>query len=441
MGGRVGANPNGGDGTLVITGRQRIGSGPGSGSLARVVAIVAVVCVVGCSATDAPSLASSSPSATTSGSTIVAPGCTPGPPSPGTAVPSPTGASAVLDTPGSAIVAVGAGPFASASTPDGHWVFVSTVTGIAVVDLSGATPALHQSLKLRQVAAGIAVTADGTTIVAGTSGGMVLLDAHAAEQGPPGVDPIEIPTPAAIDVAVTPDGHTGFGLSETDSTVTVVDLDQARQGHAAAALKGTIPVGNTPAGMTLTPDGRDLLVAAQYTTEADRVTPSVPAGRLFVIDVATARADPARAVIASAAAGCTPVRVVVDDRGMSWVTARGSNAVVAIDTATVMDNADLSRHAVVAVGPAPVGVAAISAHRLVVANSDRFSQNDAPGSLTVIDTDAALAGRPSTLTTLPAGRFPRGVTTSSDQRHIIVTNYDDGTVAIIRTDTIPTKSP
>ena len=86
----------------------------------------------------------------------------------------------------------------------------------------------------------------------------------------------------------------------------------------------------------------------------------------------------------------------------------------------------------VAVGATPVGVAFLpSGSHAVVANSNRYaSDRDAPQTLSVVDTAAALAGRPALLGTVPAGAFPREVL-AVDDRTLLVTNVYSRTLQTV----------
>lgn len=106
------------------------------------------------------------------------------------------------------------------------------------------------------------------------------------------------------------------------------------------------------------------------------------------MDVARARIDPARSVVARVPVGCNPVRLVTSpDGGTAWITTRGDHAVVAGDTNKLLTD---SEHAIVArirVGTSPVGVIVVDGGRRVIAtNSNRFA-GDANNrqSLNVVD--------------------------------------------------------
>jgi DNA-binding beta-propeller fold protein YncE len=91
------------------------------------------------------------------------------------------------------------------------------------------------------------------------------------------------------------------------------------------------------------------------------------------------------------------VRVVTSADGkVVWVTARGSDAVLAFSAAALRTDPGHALLARVQVGEAPVGLALSGdGQRLVVANSDRFSAKGATANLAVVNVRAALAGERS----------------------------------------------
>lgn len=192
---------------------------------------------------------------------------------------------------------------------------------------------------------------------------------------------------------------------------------------------GQVPVGLAPAGMTLSPDGRLLYVTSEGPEVSGGLGP-VPYGLLQVISVAKAETDPAAARVAQVRAGCEPVRVQLSDGGaLAWVTARGSNALLAFDTARLATDPSHALQAVVGVGMAPVGVLITGNGRYALtADSARFTAPGEPQVVSVIDTAAALAGRKALIGTVPAGAFPREFAYDPVTHKAVLTNFDSGTV-------------
>jgi hypothetical protein len=89
------------------------------------------------------------------------------------------------------------------------------------------------------------------------------------------------------------------------------------------------------------------------------------------------------------------------------------------------------------VGEAPVGLALTSnGSRLIVADSNRFLAPGRSASLAVIDTAAALSGRPALLGYLPSGRFPRDIS-GADGGQLLVANYLSGQLETVQSADLP----
>jgi DNA-binding beta-propeller fold protein YncE len=140
---------------------------------------------------------------------------------------------------------------------------------------------------------------------------------------------------APFGVSITPDGRFAFVSLEDSGTEAVYNLRAAAASNfRTSGYIGSVPVGIAPVGLALLPNGH-WLYATSEAGNAETVT-----GTLSVIRVATAEHDPAHAVVATAAAKCSPVRAAVSaDGGTVWVTARGS------------DNDPTPPHGVSGVGP------------------------------------------------------------------------------------------
>jgi len=159
----------------------------------------------------------------------------------------------------------------------------------------------------------------------------------------------------------------------------------------------------------------------------------LPVGTLTVVDVQRAEHDPSHALRSRVLAGCSPVRVVLSSSGnLAWVTARGSNTVLAFDTARLLHDPNHALLATTAVGSAPVGAILLDHDRLlVVANSNRFANDQTPQTITLLDTQQVLAGHRAVLGTLRVGIFPRELDVSPDGQSLLLTNYGSNTLSII----------
>jgi DNA-binding beta-propeller fold protein YncE len=179
---------------------------------------------------------------------------------------------------------------------------------------------------------------------------------------------------------------------------------------------GDIRLGINPIGMTVSRDGQWLYVTTQKRTRTS------DQGTLTMISVPRAETDPARAVQATVLAGCDPGRVITTAGGATvWVTARASNALLAFSAARLRTDPGRALIAKVEVGAAPIGLTALNGgSRILVANSGRLGTGRP--SLGVIDTAAALSGRPAVLGLIQAGLLPREFAVEPGGRTALVTN-------------------
>jgi len=143
--------------------------------------------------------------------------------------------------------------------------------------------------------------------------------------------------------------------------------------------------------------------------------------------------------VARVAAGCSPVRVITSaDGSVVFVTARGSDALLAFSAARLQTDSAHALLADVLVGEAPVGLALARAGALlVVADSDRFATGLPVSNLAVVDVADALAGRPALVGYLPAGQFPRDVAASGNGSLVLVANYASGSVEAVTAAALP----
>jgi DNA-binding beta-propeller fold protein YncE len=265
---------------------------------------------------------------------------------------------------------------------------------------------------------GMTTDRDGRYLLAANgAGGLIVIQADELAAGAPNplVLLIESPSAGSMQVALDPDDRFAYVTDEDSSTLSVFDFERSLRSPAPQArLVGLVRMPAAPVGLAQTSDGEHLLVTSQGSGDS---------GTLSVLRAHDAAFDPARAVVASVPAGCQPVRVaVVSD--MAWVTARGSNSVLAFDLERLIAGAARPLRAAIRVGAAPVGLALLDRGATVVtANSNRYGQDAAqPQTLSVIDADAALKGRKALVGSIPAGAFPRELASLPDGRSLLVTN-------------------
>jgi DNA-binding beta-propeller fold protein YncE len=335
-------------------------------------------------------------------------------------------------------------PFGVAVTSGGRWGFASLGAALGVLRLFADRPArLVHWINLPEFTSGAALTPDGRYLLLAAGAGAVVVSVSAAERGSQQAVLGELSAPrpggpiaqSAIEVAVSVDGRYAFVSLEYADQVAVFDLAAAvadgfgrKDGYV-----GAIPTQVATVGLAVSPDGRWLYV----TSEGENRDTDV--GTLEVVSVAKAESDPAASVLDRVTAGCIPVRVVTSaDGSVVWVTARGSDALLAFSADRLRTDPTHALLADVRVGEAPVGLAlAKRGSVVVVADSDRFSTTGKTASLAVVDVRNALAHRPALLGYLPAGQFPRDMATSPDGSTVLVANYDSGQVETVNAAALP----
>jgi DNA-binding beta-propeller fold protein YncE len=334
------------------------------------------------------------------------------------------------------------GPFGVVTSLDGRYVFVSGSSGLAVYTVgeaeAGHIPhlSLVRTVPVQGEALGDALTPDGLYLLVAIGDGAAVFDVAKLEHGGGGAlaGTLRQRGSEGIEVAVSPDGRYAFVSFEDSSDVGVFDLRLALQsGFSARGVAiGAVRVGLAPVGMAVSADGKWLYVTSEEDSSVGASSAhgvDCGAGSLSVIALASAERHPATTGRIVAPAGQTPVRVVLADGGaVAWVTARGSDALLAFSTArlTSASKGHVTTGALVAVVPvgvAPVGVIVVLGGQfVVVADSNRFF-GSGPQWLSVVDVRAALEGRSSLVGKIRAGSFPRQLAESPDGSTLYITNF------------------
>ncbi len=270
-------------------------------------------------------------------------------------------------------------------------------------------------------ASGMAVTHDGQLLLVAAETATAVVSVRGLEDG--ARDPVEgVLVDAGVgqtEVAVTPDGRYAFVSDEDSGGLSVFDLALARErGFGAPGVAvGIIKLANGPVGIAISPNG-----ALVYVTTLGGYGPR---GKLWVINAGAAeRGAGQSAILGDSYAGCQPVRVVLSpDGSLAWVTALQSDALLAFQTSRVLSDPAAALRAVVRVGAEPVGLVLLDRGQLlVVGDSDRYGI--AGGSaISLISASDALAGRPATLGSLPAGQFPRDLSYDTGVGVVLVPNF------------------
>jgi len=360
------------------------------------------------------------------GGALTAPGCTKA-----------VATAKTLPKVGQSSVALPGKPFAVAVTPDNQWTFVTLGKSVAVLQ-NGASlaPALVRTIAV-PAPKGEALTHDGRYLLVATGSGARVIDAVRAEQGSPDTVVGTLASRAgtgAVQVTVSPDDRFAFVTLEKSRAMVVFNLRKAlASGFGPADVVGSVRLGVQPTGLRVSSDGRWLYVTSQMRK------PGSGEGTLSVLDLRRAETRPATSVKATVTAGCSPVRAISsDDASVVWVTARDSNAVLAFSAAKLVHDPAHALMAWLKVGAAPIGLTFVNrGKRIVVADSNLFGSKSANANLAVIDTSAALAGRPALLGLLKTGDVPRQFTVEPHSKTLFVTNYGSGQLQAVAIADLP----
>ena len=380
------------------------------------------------------------------------------------------------------MLSTGGSPFGVAVTPDGRYGFAAVQgggTGGSVIDVlrmaktASGQPVLVRSIPVAGQPLGETITPDGKYLLAADGSGAVVISVARAESGAASAVLGTLAAPSgsgtgqgalsasAIEVATSRDGRYAFVTLEYDQRAAVFNLaDAVSRGFGSADFVGSIPLGQAAVGLAVSPGGRWLYATSEVAAPAQHpvgirasaggpalsasqaasagIEPNEPAGTLTLIDLQRAETDPAHSVVATADAGCQPVRVVTAANGtQAWVTARASDDVLCFAAARLVTDPSHALVAVVRVGEAPVGLTAVRDGALVVvADSNRFGALGAHADLTVINVADALDGRPAIVGDIPAGLFPRDMTAAPNGT-VLVSNFSSGQLEAVDTATIP----
>jgi hypothetical protein len=319
-------------------------------------------------------------------------------------------------------------PFGVVTTLDGRWSFVSLGDSIGVLSNRAFLPQLVREIPVSGTSTGEALSPNGKLLIAADGGsGAVVIDVGRAERGVSGAIVATLSSPrgaGAVEVAVTPDGHYAFVTLEKSQDVAVFDLRTLPR-RAGAAFVGDVALAAAPVGIAISPDGDWLYATSEGGARRD--------GLLYVIDPARAERDPRRSVVSRVAAGCSPVRVITSrDGAVVWVTARGSNELLAFSAAALRADPRKALIAKTYVGPAPVGLILVDGGRfIVVADSNRSGPRNANGDLRVLNTAAMLTGRAAVRARFAAAAFPRALALEPSGTTLLVTDYGSGQIQAI----------
>jgi DNA-binding beta-propeller fold protein YncE len=199
-------------------------------------------------------------------------------------------------------------------------------------------------------------------------------------------------------------------------------------GFGQSGFVGMVPLGQAPIGIAQSPNGRWLYVTTENT-----------AGKLYVLSMSRAETDPKNAVVQTAAAGCSPARVIVSADGSDvWVTDRDSNALVAFSAAKLLTNPSESLIARVNVGQTPIGLTFIKGGSEIMVADSNLKDVTGANTLALISIRRALAGqRAALLGFVPIGHVPREVVLEPGGKTVLVTENGSGQLQAIDVGSLP----
>ena len=326
---------------------------------------------------------------------------------------------------------------------------------LGVLNTSTFPPSLIRQIPLPAAyssvagAFGLALTNHGRHILVSIGPGLVVVDSARAIAGRPdavvgtlnGTTRNQMPGDEAIEVTATLDHKYAFVSQEYGPKLGIspgnVDVFKLHKPTSNGSVFGTaigyLSLGDLVVGTALSPNGSILYAVSE------RISLNSTQGSLSVIDVKTLETNPTKALLSNVTSGCGPVRVLVSSDGKTvWVTARESNHLLAFDSAKLVSNPGEALLASVQVGTSPVGLTfARNESRILTADSKRFNYTNTTTGLSVVDVNAALAGKDAVLGRVPTGLFPREFAVSADGSVILVGDYGSKEVQAVDVATLP----
>jgi DNA-binding beta-propeller fold protein YncE len=330
------------------------------------------------------------------------------------------------------LVTIGGRPFDAVVS--GRFGFVTSSTGLAVMDTANFVPRLIRTVPL-QTANGEALTPDQKYLLVAGDGGVNVFRVSDLKQGSAAwVGQLNSPDGSdAIEVVPSPNGRFAFATLKHSGQVAVFNLHQAltRGFGLSSNLVRTISVGDNPIGIAVSTDKRYLYVAQQGL--ADSVGASGQ-GSLVILDMAQAEKKSApRPIVHKVDAGCGPARVLPAADGTHvWVTVGAGNALLAYSAAQLISDPGHALIARVALGQAPLGMAMVNnGKRMVIADSNRSGVPGSASSLAVVDVSKALARQPALIGLIKSGTTPRELALEPNGITLLVTNTDSRQVQAV----------
>jgi serine/threonine-protein kinase len=347
----------------------------------------------------------------------------------------------------STLTTTGGQPFGVVTTSNGDFSFAALGNSVAVLSNSGSSPGpkLLRTFPVSGAQKGLTLTHDGLLLLAATNSGAAVINVAAAEQGNPNPVVGTLTSNSggqAVEVAISADDKFAFVTLQAGAGMVVFDLHKAlaTQTFGSSDVVGKVPLGQQPVGMAMSLDGRSLYVTSMTSKVFANLDTATGAGTLSLVDVHQAETDPAHAVLATTAAGCNPVRVVLSANGRQlWVTSRESDALLGFSAAALRSKAAHPLNARVAVGAAPIGLALVKGgSQILVANTSLHAAQPGTGAtVAVISTSAALSGSGKALLGTFATGLGREFALTPDGRTALMPDNNNGRIRAIDLTTLP----
>jgi hypothetical protein len=332
-------------------------------------------------------------------------------------------------------IAIGGSPFGIAITPDGKYSFVPTGNDVVVLnnDSGSSAPTPVVTIPASGAKKDDAITGDGKYVLVAANSGAYVISAATAEAGNANAVLGTLTSPGgsgAVGVSISPNGDFAFITLQNSAEMAVFNLQKSvAGGYGRTGFVGMVPLGQSPIGIAQSPNGRWMYV----TTENS-------AGKLYVLSISRAETDPKDAVVQTAAAGCSPARVIVSADGkVLWVTARDSNALVAFSAAKLLTKPSESLIARVNVGQTPIGLTFIKGGSEIMVTDSNLKNVAGADTLALISTQRALAGqnRGALLGFVPTGHVPREAELELGGQTLLVTENASGQLQAINVGSLP----
>jgi DNA-binding beta-propeller fold protein YncE len=318
---------------------------------------------------------------------------------------------------------------------------------VAVLKLKGGKLVVASVLDVPSEPVGMALTADESVVAIAGSSGIYFADVGKLLAGEAkailGVSEYD-KNAGTVSVLLSRDERVLFASDEQARFISVIDFAGARASQfTKITVLGRIPVDYAPTVLEMTADGKYVLVPVQGVNR--KLKPPIlcpgspggepvnPIGAILSIKMEKAITWPTAVLPARSYAGCSPVRLgLTKDGRTAFVTNREENVLRVMDVAKIVSGDPNAVIAKVPVGPAPIGVALADHDRLaLVSNSNRWSKEQTPQNLDLIDIAGPRRGKPVLLGKIPVGVFPRDITVWEHGRIVVVSNFGSNSLTLL----------